>query len=267
MQPTKAIIHPVALFEIIKEFEDLNKKKNFKKKIGSILGYHKNSNFFCTSAFRVPFQEKCNKFWFFDQIYMEKIIMMNKKINFKEVVIGWYSLTKNLKSADLEIHEIFFGYCYSPILLHLWVNSKLNGIIFEVFLKKQEEKKGVLFLKNIPVRIGLLDSENIGVYEILKNSKDFRNMEQKTVSKKWNTSLIFFLKFLEKTMKGKNFSKIKQILNLEEYSLHFNSFLVSQKKKKKKILQVERRGYLFFISSFLRLVFSVEKLSYKKNKK
>lgn len=94
MEYQKAIIHPVVILEIVKEFHGGNAKT--KDKLGSIMGYYKKKNIFCTSAFNIPFEKKQNKVWFLDQIYMEKMVSMNRKINSKENIVGWFSLKKVL---------------------------------------------------------------------------------------------------------------------------------------------------------------------------
>mmetsp|Transcript_37859 Transcript_37859/g.88089 ORF Transcript_37859/g.88089 Transcript_37859/m.88089 type:complete len:93 (-) Transcript_37859:369-647(-) len=41
MNQSKTIIHPLAIVDILKEFQDIKKKKFSGKKIGSLLGYYK----------------------------------------------------------------------------------------------------------------------------------------------------------------------------------------------------------------------------------
>lgn len=40
---------------------------------------------------------------------------MFKKVNTKEVVVGWYSTGPLLKPNDLDLHEIIRNYCNQPI--------------------------------------------------------------------------------------------------------------------------------------------------------
>jgi len=260
MEYQKAIIHPVVILEIVKEFHGGNAKT--KDKLGSIMGYYKKKNIFCTSAFNIPFEKKQNKVWFLDQIYMEKMVSMNRKINSKENIVGWFSLKKSIDFIDWYTHDIFFGYTHNPILLHIWASRDVNGLVLDIFKKNQKNILGDIRFENIPVKIGLLESEEIAVNEILINSKNSPNLINFNVEKKWYQFVIFFSRFVKieckKKIEDKKPIDIK-ILKSNYFNLlqFFNPFI------RKKINAGQQKGNIsFFLSSFVRYISSIENFIY-----
>jgi len=260
MDNQNSIIHPVVILEIIKEFHGGNAENG--DKIGSIMGYYKKNYIFCTSAFNIPFEKKKNKVWFLDQIYLEKMAYMNRKINSKENIVGWFSMKKNIDFTDWYIHDIFFGYTHNPILLHIWASRDVNGLILDIFKKNQKNILGDVRFENIPVKIGLLESEEIAVNEILINSKNSPNLINYNVEKKWYQFVIFFSRFVKIEFK-KKIDNIKtndiKIFKSNYFNLlqFFNPFIL-----KKINLGQEKGNISFFLSSFIRYISSIENFIY-----
>lgn len=42
---------------------------------------------------------------------------MQKKVNAKEIVVGWYTTGTKFKSHDVEINEVIRKYCPNPVLV------------------------------------------------------------------------------------------------------------------------------------------------------
>lgn len=262
MEARKAVIHPVVILEIVKEFYMSN--LNTKNKIGCLLGYHKNKIIFCTSAFGIPFEKKLSKVWFFDQIYMEKMASMNRKINSKENIIGWFSLKKTIDFLDWYNHDIFFGYTHDPILLHIWASNDVNGLILDIFQKNQKNIFGQICFGNIPVKIGLLESEEIAVNEILTNSKNPPSLINFNIQKKWYQFVIFFSRFVKIEQKKKEKKNATMYFRFFK-SNYFNLLQFFNPLKRKKINSGTEKGNItIFLFSFLRYISSVENLIYKK---
>jgi len=58
MKTLKTVIHPLAIVDILKEFQNINKKKFFGKKIGSLLGYYKKKKNILYICFQNTFSTK-----------------------------------------------------------------------------------------------------------------------------------------------------------------------------------------------------------------
>jgi hypothetical protein len=106
MREIQAIVHPVVILNVLKEISELDQKKKTKKKFGCLLGFFKDNKINCTSDFILPFDEKSSNIIFFDQIFMEKMACMLKKINNKEKIVGWYNLGEkiNQKQKSIIVH-------------------------------------------------------------------------------------------------------------------------------------------------------------------
>ena len=259
----KSIIHPVVIIDILKEFHNIYKKKFFGKKLGSLLGYCRNKVIFCTSCFRFPHEENSMPICFFDQIYMEKIAMMHRKINSKENVIGWYILKKKVKLSDLDIHSIFFGYTHTPILLHIWASKQLNGLILDVFLKSQQNVSEKLAFKTLSVKIGMLESEQIAINQLLINAKNSPYIAKFNVAKKWHSSVVFFSKFVEKILKFEQNKKL--IFDKDFLDPLFVTKIVQifKKDKTKTLCSIEKRFLILYLFTMIRLTLSIEKLAFR----
>ena len=73
--------------------------------------------------------EKDSSIWFLDHSYHEQMYAMFKKINAKEVVVGWYSTGPKLREADLGLHELIASYSAvpNPVLVIIDVQPKELG--------------------------------------------------------------------------------------------------------------------------------------------
>ena len=254
MKQLKIIIHPLAIVDILKEFPDIHKKKFLGKKIGTLLGYYKKKKIFCTSSYRIPFQQKTIKNWFIDQVFMEKMAVMHKKINSREKIIGWYALKENLDSSESRVHRIFFGYTHHPVFLHLWVSKEINGFVMDVFLEKQKNREGEKILKTIPVEIGMLESEEVAVHQILSNSKNSPYFYSFDMAKKWKCSVSFLLKYIQKIIR--NEKREKFFIDSKLIELKFYEFPKNQEKKNR--FKSEKRLLSLYTFSFMRLIESIE---------
>lgn len=75
--------------------------------------------------------DKDPSIWFLDHSYHEAMFTMFKKINAKEVVVGWYSTGPKLREADLGIHELVAGYASVPspclVIVDVQVRTSLDS--------------------------------------------------------------------------------------------------------------------------------------------
>lgn len=94
-----------------------------------------------TNCYAVPFEEEKDddSIWFFDHIYHEKMYNMMRRINGKEVIIGWYSTGPEIKKNDIDINEILRKYNTSPCFVVIRVNDEQSiSIPTEAYFTKEE---------------------------------------------------------------------------------------------------------------------------------
>ena len=117
-----------------------------------------------TNSFALPFEEdsKDPKIWFLDHNYLENMYAMFKKVNgqwgfilcasylfcvfesfvsAREKIVGWYSTGPKIRTADLEINEVFKKYTKNPVLVIIDVQPQDEmGIPTDAYMAVEEVK-------------------------------------------------------------------------------------------------------------------------------
>jgi 26S proteasome regulatory subunit N8 len=101
---------------------------------------------------------------------------MFRKVNAREIIVGWYSTGPKLKKSDIEIHEVFRQYIPHPVYVIINVKPKDVGIPIESYAaveEAQDEKsQPKLTFAHVPSEVGALEAEEIGVEHLLRDVKD-----------------------------------------------------------------------------------------------
>lgn len=93
-----------------------------------------------TNCYAVPFEEdrNDNSVWFLDHNYHEVMLSMLKKVNAKEIVVGWYTTGTKFKSHDVDINEVMRKYCTNPVLVVIDVeHSDELALPTEAYIAKE----------------------------------------------------------------------------------------------------------------------------------
>lgn len=123
--PTEVAVHPVVLLSVVDHYYRLAKETN-RRVIGVLLGEYVGDKVDITNCYALPFEEdpKDKKIWFLDHIYNEEMYAMYQKINYKEVIVGWYSSGPKIRPHDIEINEVFRKYTQHPVFCIIDVQEK-----------------------------------------------------------------------------------------------------------------------------------------------
>ena len=121
------VVHPTVLLSVVDHYNRIAKDTK-KRVVGTLLGYYGDNNVLhITNCFAVPFEEdkdESEHIWFFDHIYHEKMFSMMRKINSKEVILGWYSTGPSIRKNDIQINEILRRYNTSPVFVVIRVQEE-----------------------------------------------------------------------------------------------------------------------------------------------
>jgi len=184
------------------------------------------------------------------------MLEMHKKINRRECLIGWYSFCEKITDNDSNINQIFIGYVKKPLFILIWVDRYINGLVLEAYsIKKQNSQKFQLFQKK-KISIGMLESENIGIQQILKDSGKWIKNFRTNILTNWFQLFTSFSKFSRKIFKHKNFlskymdmrkeffpkkkfTKFMELLHFEKNGLNFDLILLYFLNILKLIIRVE----------------------------
>lgn len=99
---------------------------------------------------------------------------MCRKVNAREVIVGWYSSAGKIYPNDLQIHALVRKYCANPVLVVVNVKPQDVGIPTEAYMTTLQLRDGkeVFEFVNLPSEIGGMESEVMVVEHLLRDVKD-----------------------------------------------------------------------------------------------
>ncbi|KAI8049579.1 maintenance of mitochondrial structure and function-domain-containing protein [Syncephalis plumigaleata] len=169
--PEKIVVHPVVLLSAVDHYNRV--ASNTKKRVvGVLLGQWQGKTVNVCNSFAVPFEEneRDPSVWFLDHDYVESMMTMFKKVNAKEVMIGWYHSGPKLRGADLAINELFKRYMTSPVLVVIDVQPSTVGLPTDAYYADGTATTRTFL--HIPSSIEAEEAEEIGVEHLLRDIKD-----------------------------------------------------------------------------------------------
>ncbi len=220
LEPSGALpvvkLHPSVVMEILTLYNKRTERNA--RIIGSLLGTNRDGVCEVTNCFGVPFTEKENQMYVtINTEYHSRIYACHKKINKKEIILGWFSTTTPDNRLVVDncslINEYYSGECQDPIHLVVDTNLTSSNINIKGFTSKQ------LIIDNIPVanmfheikvEVVMTDAELTCFYHMIKGQDSEIKLkdEPKIVSS-----------FSDAKLKQKNaISKLLQVLdNVQGY--------------------------------------------------
>ncbi|KAK9850466.1 hypothetical protein WJX84_000214 [Apatococcus fuscideae] len=174
----QVVVHPLVLLSIVDHYNRVARDTR-KRVVGVLLGEKSKGRLDVTNSFAVPFEEdeRDTKIWFLDHSYLETMYGMFRKVNAREKIVGWYSTGPRLREADLDIQELFTGYCNMPVLVICEISPKDQGLPTTAYWAKEEiredgTQKSQRVFVNLPTEVGATEAEEIGVEHLLRDVKD-----------------------------------------------------------------------------------------------
>ncbi|KAM0676663.1 proteasome regulatory particle subunit [Binucleata daphniae] len=176
------IVHPLVLLQIT----DHHARYSSNRVIGVLLGTDE-SEMHVTNSFALPFEES-KKTFFIDTSYLENMLVLHRKINSKEKVLGWYHTAKVLQAKDPFITTLFESLTANPLLLV--VDLSTENVPLKMYRQRntiqnatkntaKNDTNDINYDKNIvselcPVqcRIEAEEAEDVGVEHLLRDIKE-----------------------------------------------------------------------------------------------
>lgn len=184
-KPLDVVVHPIVLLSVVDHYNRVAKGTS-KRVVGTLLGEVREDKLHVLSSFAVPFEEETRdaSVWFLDHNYHEQLAAMHKKVNAKELVVGWYSTGPKIKPADIQIHELFRKYLPEPIFIIMEVQPKENELPMEAYYAVQEKTFDSSFtrtFRSVPSTFGADEAEEVGTEHLLR---DLRNQSTSTLAQR-----------------------------------------------------------------------------------
>jgi len=115
-------VHPLCLFTIIDAYERRN--EDAKRVIGTLLGTIEKGVVEVTNCFAVPHNESDDEVAV-DIEYARNMFELHKKVNNREVIVGWFSTGWEVSVHSVLIHDYYSRECKNPV--HLTVDTFVRG--------------------------------------------------------------------------------------------------------------------------------------------
>jgi 26S proteasome regulatory subunit N8 len=178
------IIHPLVLLSTVDHYNRVAKDTRNRRVVGVLLGERRGNEIDVTNSFAVPFEEdrRDPNVWFMDHNYLDEMAGMFRRINAKELIVGFYSTGPQIRPADLQIADVF-GKRHlrggsDPIFAIIDVRADRDdeGIPIKAYRTAEEVAAdgGATrrLFRHIPSRIVAAETEEVGVEHLLRDVND-----------------------------------------------------------------------------------------------
>lgn len=167
----KVKIHPVVLFAIIDSYE--RRKEDAKRVIGTLLGSVDANAITITNTFCVPHTESEDEVAF-DMEFARNMYDLHRKVNSREMIVGWYATGQDITEHSVLIHEYYSRETKNPV--HVTVDTALKDgeINFKTYISMPigvpDKTQGMMFAP-VTAEIEYYTTERVGVDIIKKSTK------------------------------------------------------------------------------------------------
>ena len=136
------VVHPLVLLSTVDHYTRVAKDTK-KRVVGVLLGTRSRGSVDVTNSFAVPFEEdaKNNSIWYLDHNYLETMYRMYKKVNAREIIVGFYSTGPKIKENDIKIDELVRAYCPQPVFVIIDVRPENEAIPTTAYVSVEEVEK------------------------------------------------------------------------------------------------------------------------------
>jgi len=175
------VVHPLVLLSTVDHYNRVAKDTD-KRVVGVLLGTRTKASVDVTNSFAVPFEEdkKNPSIWYLDHNYLETMYRMYKKVNAREIVVGFYSTGPKIRENDIKIDELVRAYCPQPVFVVIDVRPENDAIpttayvsVEEVETDASEARKEIRrTFKHVSSMIGAYEAEEVGVEHLLRDVND-----------------------------------------------------------------------------------------------
>ena len=166
------VVHPLVLLSTVDHYNRVARDTK-KRVVGVLLGTRSGGDVDVTNSFAVPFEEdsKNPAIWYLDHNYLETMYRMYKKVNAREIIVGFYSTGPKIKENDIKIDELVRAYCPQPVFVIIDVRPENEAIPTTAYVSVEEvesdskaaRKEIRRTFKHVSSMIGAYEAEEVGV--------------------------------------------------------------------------------------------------------
>jgi len=160
-------VNPIVLFSILDH--SLRLRENETIAVGALLGNKSdNGEIEIRNSFPIPLKTVIDDEVTIDKEYFKEMLLLHKRVNSKETVIGWYSTGNEITELTNKIHNTFPSEV-EPILL--LVDTSLNDKKLGIKVFKRSYMGSENMFLELPCETKYFEAENSGL-DIIASSRD-----------------------------------------------------------------------------------------------
>lgn len=173
-------IHPLVLLSAADHYHRVARGTR-KRVVGCLLGSVFRGKVDATNSFAVPFEEDSRNpaVFYLDHNFLEAMLVMFRKVNSKERVVGFYSTGPQIRPNDLRIYDIVERClpkgCLTPAVFCI-IDIRPDRPDLPVTAYKVTEDVSTSTVQrtfaHVPCQMGAQESEEIGVEHLLRDIND-----------------------------------------------------------------------------------------------
>ena len=178
--PERCIVHPIVLLSVVDHFRRTpGASASSKRVVGILLGHHSGHTLDIASSFAVPFEEdpKHPNVFFLDHNYVETMLGLLRKVNAKEVMVGWYTTGKKLRASDGLISDLLRSRFHpQPVALVVDVDAQKEdaaALPCSAYIPLEEihddGRPAERTFQHLPVSVEAEEAEEVGVEHLLRD--------------------------------------------------------------------------------------------------
>eukprot|EP00033_Pygsuia_biforma_P000895 GCRY01001035.1.p1 GENE.GCRY01001035.1~~GCRY01001035.1.p1 ORF type:complete len:306 (+),score=49.55 GCRY01001035.1:104-919(+) len=173
-------VHPMVLFGIMDQFSRRNDK--VERVIGTLLGNEVNGVIVASEFYAVPHMEEDKKVSI-DIDYNEAMLKLNKKVNQKLHVVGWYATGDDFTANDILIHNFYIKQCGTPVFLRVGSDPSKGQLPLAAFKSRSKPTEGEGDSPFVPMNVSITNSEaeRVGINMLMKARDAQENGKPTTV--------------------------------------------------------------------------------------
>ena len=154
-------VHPVAIFTMCDAF--VRRNEGQARVIGTLLGTIGDGVVEIKNCFAVPHSESDDQVAV-DVVHHQTMAELQKKVNSRERIVGWWSTGTDVSGSDALIHNFYTNECANPIHLILDTDVSQPGSVVKAFVSRVLSIEGVQLAREfqeVPCEVRTSESEKV----------------------------------------------------------------------------------------------------------
>eukprot|EP00543_Licmophora_paradoxa_P002140 CAMPEP_0202443950 /NCGR_PEP_ID=MMETSP1360-20130828/3113_1 /ASSEMBLY_ACC=CAM_ASM_000848 /TAXON_ID=515479 /ORGANISM="Licmophora paradoxa, Strain CCMP2313" /LENGTH=317 /DNA_ID=CAMNT_0049059797 /DNA_START=38 /DNA_END=991 /DNA_ORIENTATION=+ len=166
-------VHPLVLLSAADHYHRVARGTR-KRVVGVLLGSVSRGKVDATNSFAVPFEEdnKNPAVFYLDHNYLENMLLMFRKVNAKERVVGFYSSGPQIRPNDLRIYDLVTRFCTNSAPVFCIIDIRPDRPSIPTTAYKVAEDGDQRQFAHVPSLIGAMEAEEVGVEHLLRDIND-----------------------------------------------------------------------------------------------